>query len=209
MKHCLYLALLLAGLSTGCASTSDTFAPLFNGKDLAGWSEIGSKGSWSVQDGVLKCNGKKDGYAWLCTDRKYGDFVLECDWRIYEKTNSGIFCRVPQKEGRASMLGFEIQIMDDNNRRPEDQLTGSLFQRADAGVKAARPVGEWNRYEITCIARHVRVVLNGVIVNDVDMNAIASMKDVPAEGYIGLQNHDTPVDFRNVRIRELKMTPAK
>jgi len=41
------------------------------------------------------------------------------------------------------------------------------------------------------------------------MNTIESMKDVPSEGYIGLQNHDTPVDFRNVRIRELNMTPAK
>lgn len=192
----------------GAVGCQQAYRPLFNGRDLSGWTETGSHGAWSVADGVLKCSGQRDAYAWLATDRHYRDFILRLEWRVGEKANSGVFCRVPKdRDVRASMEGFEIQIIDDRDLKLGDEICGSIFQRRNATARAARPLGEWNAYEITCDRRHVRVVCNGVVVNEFDMDSIESMRNVPAEGFIGLQNHGTPVEFRNICIREL--TPAE
>ena len=87
----------LAMAATGCSTASTGFTPLFNDKDTAGWTEVGSTGAWSFENGILTCNGKKTKYAWLCTDRKYGDFELSLEWRIGPRANTGVFCRVPQR----------------------------------------------------------------------------------------------------------------
>lgn len=179
------------------------FQPLFNGTDLAGWTEIGSQGAWSVVDGVIECNGRTEGYAWLCTQRKYSDFILKLEWRIPERCNTGVFCRVPQREGRASLTGFEVQIADDRSAPMDGEVSGSIFRRVPARVKAARPIGQWNELEITCLGTRVRVVLNGQTTADFDMATVPGMENVPSSGYIGLQNHGHPVAFRNVRIREI------
>ncbi|MBN1492382.1 MAG: DUF1080 domain-containing protein [Phycisphaerae bacterium] len=201
--------MLLAGIgiitaaALGCSGQTDGFTPLFNGQDLQGWTEIGSSSAWSVEAGVLRCNGQHEDYAWLCTDRKYCDFVLSLDWRLGPNVNSGVFCRVPQHEGRASMLGFEIQVADNATAKQPDERCGSIFKRATSDPDASFPLEQWNRYEITCRGPQVTVVCNGRQVLDVDTRTIESMKDVPVCGYIGLQNHGDPVEFRNVRIKEL------
>jgi hypothetical protein len=193
----------------GCASSQAAWRPLFNGQNLEGWTEIGSVGAWSVEDGVLQCSGEHTKYAWLSTDRTYGDFILSFDWRIEPGVNAGVFCRVPQHEGRASMTGFEVQIVDNAVMEKANEKCGSIFARAAAAPGVCAPPGQWNHYEISCRGRHVTVVVNGVTAIDLDMDTIESMRDVPNEGYIGLQNHGDPVEFRNVKIRELPQSPGE
>lgn len=65
------------------------WAPLFNGKDLAGWKvPEGDNGHWKVIDGVIdydaQSEAKKDKNLW--TEESFGDFVLAIDWRFKQTT---------------------------------------------------------------------------------------------------------------------------
>ncbi|HSW46782.1 MAG TPA: DUF1080 domain-containing protein [Phycisphaerae bacterium] len=208
MRRIVWMCVVLAALATcGC----EVGGPLFNGRDLAGWQEVAPHGAWSVQDGILRCSGRKDpkAYTWLSTDRKYGDFELVCEWRIPADANAGIFLRVPEHPGRASMTGLEVQIRDDGMDKDLTDVCGAVFRRIPASGRYAKPPGEWNRHRITMVGRRLRIELNGRLVSDTNIDMIEPLdKDPPAsavpnEGYIGLQNHGTPVEFRKVRIREL------
>lgn len=200
--------------SSGCS----TGRRLFNGKDTSGWVEVGSKGAWTAETRnvcptrgpALKCSGRNTGYAWLSTDRKYGDFELSLQWRINPGGNTGVFCRVPDREGRASMKGFEIQARDDRNDKDLTDVSGAIFNRIPAAGRFAKRPGQWNCLRIICKGRHLRVELNGHVTVDADMDSVPTkgtdppMKDVPDEGYIGLQNHGTLAEFRDIRIREIR-----
>lgn len=198
------LILLVAVAITGCSSSK----PLFNGKNLDGWVEVGSDGAWSVQDGVLRCNGQASGYAWLSTTDKYGDYELQLDWRIPPEGNSGLFLRAPDREGRTSMEGFEVQIKDDRGEENLADVSGSVFMRILARGKFSKPPGQWNHFRIVCRGRHLMIELNGHKTVDAHMDEVeplgdaAPMTQVPGTGYIGLQNHHCPVEFRNIRLRE-------
>jgi hypothetical protein len=198
-----------AGLMAACGCQSGT--PLFNGRDLTGWQEVAPQGAWSVRDGVLTCSGQKDpkAYTWLCTDRKYGDFELTCDWRVQDGTNSGVFLRVPERQGHASMTGLEVQVRDDAADKNCTDVSGAVFQRIPASGRYARPVGQWNRFKLTMTGRKLRIELNGHLVSETNIDTIKPqgkdppMSAIPNRGYIGLQNHGTPVEFRDIRIRDL------
>src|SRR5690242_8977654 len=75
---------------------------LFNGKNLDGWTVEGTKDIkgkddkvapiWSVQDGLLRCEGK--GFGFLRYDKKeFADFVFHVEYRMTPKCNSGIGIR--------------------------------------------------------------------------------------------------------------------
>ena len=200
-------AAIVMAAACGCQVGS----PLFNGRDLAGWQEVAPQGAWSVQDGVLKCSGQKDAkaYTWLSSDRKYGDFELTCEWRVQKDANTGIFLRVPERQGRASMTGLEIQVRDDTADKDLKDVCGAVFQRTPASGRYARPLGEWNEYKLTMAGRRLRIELNGHLVSDTHIDTVKPqgkdppMSAIPDKGYIGLQNHGTPAEFRNIRIRTL------
>lgn len=198
------LTLLAAITATGCS----TSMPLFNGKDLSGWTEVGSDGAWSVEDGVLTCNGQKHAYAWLSTNERYADFELELKTRVVPGTNSGIFLRAPAREGRISMDGIEVQIKDDKDDPDFTDVGGSVFRRIPGSGIYTKPVGEWNHYRIRLVGRHLRIELNGKLVSDTpNINTVPPMEgdkplsEVPEEGYIGLQNHGQVVSFKDIRIK--------
>src|ERR1022692_2464988 len=156
MRRYFWLVLLLAP-SVLPAQTKDGFTPLFNGKDLEGWevreSKAGDKDKWSFQDNVLVA---KPGGGWIGTKKMYGDFVLKLDWRIFKGGNSGVFIRVPDVKSKdsPSNLGFEIQILDDNDPKYKDlkayQYCGGLYHFQGPSKKMFKGAGEWNSYQISC-----------------------------------------------------------
>jgi len=79
----------LVGLGVGAAApagrAASDFAPLFNGRDLAGWKvPAGDNGHWRVVDGVVDYDAASEasGEKSLWTERSFGDFVLKVDWRL-------------------------------------------------------------------------------------------------------------------------------
>ncbi len=199
----------------------DGFARLFNGVDLNGWqglvenppkrkamplSEWAVKQikadrlmekNWVVSKGILSYVG--DGFDNLCTVRHYGNYELVLDWRIQEKGDSGVYLRgTPQ-----------VQIWDDSVG------SGGLFNNK---VNLSKPlsrsdyfVGEWNRMRILMLGDKVMVFLNDDLVTyDTKKKMGVTLenfweRDKPIYDWeqIELQAHKTPVQFKNIFIREL------
>lgn len=192
----------------------DGFVPLFNGKDLKGWKLYESKPEgWTVEEGLLVCTGKGGG--WLGTERDYADYVLRLEYRLGPAGNSGVYLRAPEK-GHISRVGMEIQLLDDNHpnytRLDFYQYTGSIYHVQAPTRRAGKPAGEWNTLEIRAEGRRVVVVLNGKKIQDADLDYLQKDPEVAREhtglargtGRVGLQSHSNHVEFRNLRIKELK-----
>lgn len=210
----MHALLILYVVATNAALASDKdFRPLFDEKSLAGWSVVAEgdktvEGEWTWKDGVLSA---KPASSWLRSDKEFGDYVLELEFRVPVNGNSGVFLRVPElKEKEYPWThGMEIQILDDHGSAYEGKLkdwqfTGSIYGVAPAKDSTFKGPGEWNAYRITCQGDDVKIELNGKVVSRADMSQEESLKSRPRKGRIGLQNHGTGVEFRKVRIRELK-----
>jgi hypothetical protein len=183
----------------------DDLAPLFNGKDLSGWEAVsGPADVWEWKDGKVVCKGGKGG--WLCTKEQYGDFEIEVEYNCPKDGNSGVFIRAP-REGHTSKLGMEIQILDDDAEIHKTikpfQHTASIYGVVAPSKPAQKKAGEWNTMRIRCKGDQVTITLNGEKVVDADMNAYEDLKGRPRKGYIGLQNHGSGLEFRNVRLKQL------
>jgi hypothetical protein len=216
----LLAALALAAWATpGAALDKDNGTiKLFNGKDLTGWKRYDSKQDvWKVEDGLLVCTGKGGG--WLGTERAHANFVLRLEYRLTPGGNSGVYIRAPET-GHISRVGMEIQVLDDPWYKDEKnykgikpaQLTGAVYGVVPPSRDAVKPAGQWNLMEIRADGRRVVVVLNGKPVVDADLDRAlkdrAVAKEHPglarASGKIGLQSHSERVEFRNIRIKDLK-----
>jgi hypothetical protein len=222
----LFLAAVLVGglLALACsAADAPEGQPLFNGKDLDGWVAEGRadykdetgrlRPVWSVQDGLLICTG--NGYGFLRYDKKvFSDFALHVEYRMAPGCNSGIGIRTlafdPKlsQATRPSYYSYEIQLLDDFGKPPNKHSSGSLYRYVAPRVNAVKPALQWNAVDVECVGPHIRIRINGEDVIDVDQRTVPEIKNKPLRGYVCLQNHGGNVEFRNIRIRELK-APAK
>jgi hypothetical protein len=198
---------LLAATPCAAAETDDGFRPMFNGKDLTGWK---TTGNWVVEEGGIVTLHPRPGErgwqrydAYLTTDRKYRDFILDLEFKIGKGGNSGVFLRVGDPKSQVNS-GFEVQILDTHGKKnigPHD--CGGVIGTAAASKNMAKPAGEWNRYVIHCVGSQLKVEFNGQQVIDLDLSK-SGLKNRPLEGYIGFQDEAKRVWYRNVRIKELK-----
>lgn len=191
------------------------FEPLFDGHSLEGWQPVGGPpDGYVVRDGVLHCTPQGRN---LFTTRQFRDFILRFEFRLEEGSNNGVGIRAPL-EGDAAYAGMEIQILEETaalkgkwgRLRPE-QFHGSIYDVAAARRGALRPPGQWNTEEILADGRHVRVRVNGQTVLDVNLNEVRDpdvLRRHPGlfreQGHIGFLGHGDPVQFRNIRIKELR-----
>jgi len=202
---------LLALVLPAARAADDEFVPLFDGKSTAGWTPVGGKeGNWSVADGLLITKG--DGGGWLSTDKMYGDFALKLEYRVKKGGNSGVFIRSP-RQGDPAYTGMEIQVLDDDADQYKSlqpfQYCGSVYGVAAAKRGHTKPPGEWNAMEITADGPKITVKLNGTKIVDANLKDHADAEEKHpgikrAEGYIGLQSHSDPVEFRNIAVKVLK-----
>ena len=169
-----------------------------------GWNHYGP-GYFELDEktGVLKSQGGM-GLLWYSV-KKWRDFVLDFEFKCAQKnTNSGIFFRIPELPTSDDYIyhSFEIQIYDAGDGIHK---TGAIYDAEAPIMDASKPTGEWNHMTITCQGKRVRIELNGVQVVDWVMEPRGKIKDFAAEGYIGLQNHDSisPVYFRNIFAKEI------
>jgi len=179
---------------------ADGFEVLFNGKDLTGWKIVGTEDAWSVQKGILTCDGT--GHGWIRPDRTFTDFILRTEYRMSSRANSGIFLRTSE-EGRPAYQGMEIQLLDDRREPASTKSTGAIYDAVAPKENAAMPAGRWGKIEVSCIGTEVRVVLNNKEVVNCDISKQDDLKDRLKSGSIGLQNHGSEVEFRSVRIKVL------
>jgi len=193
---------------TSSARDVDGWQPLFNGKDLDGWTHVGP-GRFVVEDGMLKTEGGM-GLLWY-TREQFADTTLRIVYRAQgDKGNSGVFIRIPEKPDEPWMpvnKGYEVQIDDTDD---DFHRTGVLYSFTK--VTAKPPMREWNTMEIRLEGERTVITVNGVTVTDFKEGDPVPAKVKPYEpdrgprsksGYIGLQNHsdEDVVWFREVSVR--------
>jgi hypothetical protein len=205
--------------------TANGFEPLFDGKSLGDWrmSTIRNQpnrdnpGRFAIRRGALEAQPGTDlGLLWLNrpTPPRY---ILRLEWMMTAPDdNSGVFVAFPNPEGEGYdntawvgvNFGFEVQI--DEMARPDNapiHRTGAIyaFKAATDGPLAVRPIGEWNRYEITVDGADLTVKLNDSVVNKFHFNGDPQsprrgLPSTPQEPrFIGLQTHTGRVLFRNIQ----------
>lgn len=175
---------------------ADGFLVLFDGKNSAGWIQVGA-GAFSVENGVARARGGPG--VWTFVARAFKDFVLRLEFRQDNlAADSGVFVRIPRAEGDANALtrdAYEIQI---GGGTPSATSTGGVNGvQAAAGVELERP-GHWNQLLVTARGQSYTVEVNG-------HPARTFSGERSLSGMIGLANSGGSglVDFRNVRIKEL------
>ncbi|HWQ93847.1 MAG TPA: DUF1080 domain-containing protein [Clostridia bacterium] len=219
------------------------FVSLFDGKTFAGWTvPAGDNRHWKTLDGVIDYDARSEAKAdkSLWSEREYGDFVLQVDWRIKETpyVNPRVPYILPDGTHARDITGKELHLsLPDSDSgillrgngkyqvniwcwpigsgemygiRTDPKTSPELRAAVTPRTQADKPVGEWNRFEITVRGNTVSVVLNGKLVL-----SGATIPDLPARGRIGLQHHGAERDgqwtsppsllqFRNIFIKELK-----
>ncbi len=187
------------------------YKPLFNGRDLAGWT--GDTSGYKVVDGAIVS--PTTGSGQLFTADEYADFSFRFDFKLTPGGNNGIGIRAPLQSD-AAYAGMEIQVLDntaDVYKTIEPwQAHGSVYGVVPAKREFLKPVGEWNHEEIIANGRQITVVLNGTTIVDANIDEAAKNgtldgKDHPGlkrdKGHIGFLGHGAKIEFRNLRIKDL------
>jgi hypothetical protein len=173
---------------------------------------------WTVRDGVLRSGNKRG--TWLMSEKEYGDFILELEIKLTERGNSGVALRAPLR-GDPAFDGMELQVADFryNVEAKPSELTGGIYRAIAPSKQVYRPT-EWNRIRVELRGPHLKVTLNGEVIQDADLGTFDQpvkrhdgtlappVKDRPRKGHIGFQHlsmpEGAPVLIRGARIRELK-----
>lgn len=206
--------------------TFDGFRPLFpqdgplKGWTIRRWDEVKKPADtgvvWRVEQGVL--HGGEPRGTWLMSEAEYGDFILDYEFKLGERGNSGCALRAPL-QGDPAFDGMELQMADlrYNPQAKDSELTGGLYRAVAPSRQLYKPT-EWNHYRITLKGPRLTVVLNGETIQDLNLDeqkqevrrhdgSLASpLKDRPRRGHIGFQELSrggAHAQIRNARIKVL------
>jgi hypothetical protein len=187
----------------------------------------GDKDTWTWKEGVAHCTGKPVGV--IRSQKQYANFELVVQWRHLKSAgNSGVFVWVPEKsltDLKPGKLpeGIEVQVLDHgykeqyekNSGKKADWFTtnGDVFpvgsskmtpfaptapdgKRSFPRKELSKGVDEWNHYYIRALNGEVRLWVNGEEVS-------GGTGCEPSSGFICLESEGSPVEFKELRIREL------
>ncbi len=203
MKTRIAAIIILFLFSTGLIA-GDGWESLFNGKDLQGWKQLNGEAKYFIQgDMIVGQAVPNTPNSFLCTEKAYGDFILELDVLVDPGLNSGIQFRsqsTPEyRDGRVH--GYQCEI-DPSPRA----YSGGIYDEARRGWlyalgdnpkgRAAFQIGFWNHYRIEAVGTTLRTWINGV-------NCANVSDDVDASGFIALQVHGigNNADLEGARVR--------
>ena len=227
MKTTLILLLSFAVSSIGLraahhaskSAVPDGFSALFDGKSTSGWftEPAAPQTIWTADPKTGTLNRSlKHGYIW--TNKAYGDFILDLEYKLTRRCNSGVFFRTDPKNPVQG--GFEIQLFDNASVpgvKPKNSH-GALYDAVAPSSNPAGKVGEWDKMRIRVKSDIVRIWINGELVTEADLSNWktpemnpdgtknkfkTALNDLPKTGHIGFQDHGHNISFRNVFLKEL------
>jgi hypothetical protein len=174
--------------------------PIFNSENLDGWWTPGNPESWIVDQGSIACVNKKGDY--LRSEKEYGNFVLSFLYKIAKGGNSGLGIRTP-RNGWPSGDGMEVQIEDRPAGEPlNGQSPGAIYSNVEPFARA--DVSEqWNRMVVKAEGYMISVWMNGELVQCVNTYWQPELKHRHLKGWIGFQDHNNHVEYRDIRVLEL------
>ena len=216
------------------------YTMLWDGKTSNGWrgayKDKFPQEVWKIDNGELTVLGKLGAESAaggdIVTEKEFGAFDLQFEFKISDTANSGVKYFVTEKENNVgSAIGLEYQILDDD-KHPDGKLgvvgnrtMASLYDLIPAAnmldMNASRrdrlPIGEWNRGRIIVYPNgNVIHWLNGYKMVEYKRGSpifyalVARSKyakwenfGMAPKGRILLQEHGTKVSFRSIKIKEL------
>ena len=212
------LALVLRGYACPPAPADDDtgWETLIKGNTLDGWVQRGGKARYSVENGeIVGRSVPNTPNSFLCTERIFGDFMLELEFKVDPRLNSGIQIRSNSVSGyRAGVVhGYQVEI--DPSERAwsagiyDESRRGWLanLENNEAARKAFRQ-NEWNKYRIVAIGESIKTWINGVA-------AVELVDSMTRTGFIALQVHGTmeteplEIRWRSIRIKDLGIPANK
>lgn len=198
MKKLIFVGLLLLAAQVTFAQKKQK---LFNGKDLSGWVIYGTE-KWYVEDGLLISeSGPDKGYGYLGTEKDFGDFEINLEFKQEANGNSGVFIRSTVDGTKVS--GWQVEVA------PPGNDTGGIYEsygrgwlvKPDPEKDKALKFGEWNKMKIVVKGDNVTSYLNGV-----EMVNFTDAKIGEGKGGVLLQIHDgggIKVYWRNIVLKKL------
>jgi len=222
------LLVVLSIVSCTTVAHAAEWVNLIDGNTLNGWTVESGFAKYEVQDGVIvgsTVEGSPNTF--LCTEKEYGNFILEFDVMVDAGLNSGVQIRskvakeevvfwLPGRDGKprkrtqpaGRVYGYQVEIVNENLHNCGyiyDEARRGFYldhDRDDTTIKTGFKVGQWNSYRVECKGNSIKTWINGV--------PSADLQDSMSEkGIIGLQVHGIrdfkllQVRFRNIRIQEL------
>jgi len=197
----------------GCSESLKDKTPwvsLFDGETLNGWSSIkGGNALYEVKDGaIVGTTVGNTPNSFLTSDKMYGDFILELDYKVDPSMNSGIQIRSNSFSNYRDGVVHGYQIEIDPAERAwsagiyDEQRRGWLFPLTDnKKAQEAFKQNEWNNYRIEAIGDTIKTWINGV-------PAAHLIDDMTSSGFIALQVHSireshqegTEIRWKNIKI---------
>ncbi len=205
-----FLLMSLVGISANSQTSQDGWISLFNGKDLTGWKQLNGTASYKVVNNeIIGTTKSKTPNSFLCTEKKYSDFILEFEVLLDPTTNSGVQFRSnsfkSHKKGKVHGYQFELDpsarafsggIYDEGRR-------GWIYPLSlnPKGSKAFKN-GVWNTCRVEAIGSTIRTWINGIQCSNL-------VDDLTSSGFIALQVHSIYKDkdagkhikWKNIRIK--------
>lgn len=194
---------------------------LFDGKDLSGWTpyiwdrDAGKQDTtapvsvvWTVKDAILICNGRPTGY--LRTKAEYENYKLTLEWRWPADTsrgNSGVLVHTTtpnalgqwpksvevqlytRNAGDFWVIGTELDVANEAKRKKGRR-------HLNLTDDSEKPIGEWNKMEITCQGNEIIVKVNGDLVNHATNCTVT-------KGAVALQSEGAEIHYRNIVLSKL------
>ncbi len=175
---------------------SNPWVSLFDGQTLNGWTQKGGEASYLVREGaIVGTTVLNTPNSFLTSDKMYGDFILELDFKVDPSMNSGIQIRSNSYSyyRNGTVHGYQIEI-DPSDRAwsagiYDESRRGWLHPISDenSAAKRAFKQNDWNRYRIEAIGDTLKTWIN-------DIPATHLVDDQTANGFIGLQVHSIHAD---------------
>lgn len=229
---------LVIALACGAAAAEGEWQPLFNGKNLDGWTQRGGQAPYKVEgDAIVGTAVSGTPNSFLCTEKDYADFILEYEFKVDPRLNSGVQIRSHCFEEETEVFwedkikkvpagrvhGYQVEIDPDMNRMRlwsagifEEAARGWLYPGegggdgkafSEQGARVFKP-GEWNSVRVEARGHSIKTFLNGELRADLVDSRLAS-------GFIALQVHSigkkdaegATVAWRKLRIQDLGGRP--
>jgi hypothetical protein len=158
---------------------------------------------WSINDGVIRCEGEPRGY--MRTTTAYKDYKVSLEWRWPDEGgNNGLLLHCVG-EDQVWPKSIESQLQHENAgdfwviggaefAEHVDKSTRRVVKKTDHNEK---PLGEWNTMEAICEGDTIKIYVNGLLQNEATECTVT-------EGYIGLQSEGTPIEYRNIVLESLE-----
>lgn len=201
----------------GAATAADGWADLFNGKDLNGWIQRGGKATFAAEEGcIVGTSTPNTPNSFLCTSRDYADFIMEYEFKVDPRLNSGVQIRSQcfdtpvafEWRGQTIKIaagvvhGYQIEIDPDPKR--DRWWTGGLYDESardwlypgrlggDGKTFTAQgrqifKQGDWNKIRVEAVGDSIKTTLNGTVCVDTRDSRVPS-------GFFGLQVHNISGD---------------